>query len=261
MVQDHIQSAMILEDDADWDVTIKAQMTEFARGTRYLQKSSGPTHSPYGDGWDILTTGHCGLENKVGKNQDYWVTKDDPTVVTPKQREWQRNPNLSPSALNGKYSRLVFSPHALACAASYAISLPGAARMLYDQAILPNAQGIDSSLSAFCRKQEYGHSSCLATYPMITGVHLPAGDMARDSDRRTIKPGRMRKVAQSDHLMFPVRLNLDVILRGDTLVKAQFPEFALVKEIDISTFQLPRGGPVFINSMEYVEDISATNEV
>jgi hypothetical protein len=37
MVLEHIQFALVIEDDADWDVLLKAQMTEFARGTRFLR--------------------------------------------------------------------------------------------------------------------------------------------------------------------------------------------------------------------------------
>lgn len=261
MVRERIHSAMIMEDDVDWDVMIKAQMTEFARGTRHLQKTTGQAHSPYGDGWDILSMGHCGLWNKVGEDQEYWTTKDDPTVVIPSQRQWWRKPNLSPEPLSGNYTRLVFSPYKLACLASYAVSLPGAARILYDQAIQPNAQGIDSGLSAMCKRQEYGFNSCLGAYPMITGVHRPAGDMTKESDRRKIEPGRIRKFAQSDNLVFPVRLNLGSLLRGITVVKAQFPEFALVKEIDTATFQLPRGVPAFIKRTDFLEDPTPPEEV
>lgn len=37
MVEEGIQTALIMEDDADWDVLLKSQMVEFARGVRYLQ--------------------------------------------------------------------------------------------------------------------------------------------------------------------------------------------------------------------------------
>ncbi|KAF2838870.1 glycosyltransferase family 25 protein [Patellaria atrata CBS 101060] len=255
MVREKISTAMIMEDDVDWDVMIKAQMTEFARGTRYLQKSVSPTHSPYGDGWDILSTGHCGIWNKVREDQDYWVSENDPTVVVPIQREWWRKPNLTPPALAGDRSRVVMSPYQLSCLASYAVSLRGAARIIYDQAILPNAQGIDSGLGAICKRHEYGFNSCLAAYPMITGVHRPAGDMTRESDRKTLRTGRVREKAQSDNLMFPVRMNLGSLLLGDTVVKAQWPDHAMVQELDTRTYELPRGRGVFVRGDEYIKDV------
>lgn len=251
-MREKIQTAMIMEDDVDWDVMIKAQMTEFARGTRFIQKAKAPMHSPYGDGWDILTMGHCGVWNKVREDQDYWVVENDPTVVLPETRQWWRKPNLTPAAISGNRSRVVFSPYQLSCLASYAVSLRGAARILYDQAILPNAQGIDSALGAICRRHEYGHASCLAAYPMITGVHHPVGDVAKESDRKQLGPGRFRDKAVSDNLVFPIRLALGGLLRGETKVQAQFPEHALLKEVDITKLQLPRGRGVFVKASEYL---------
>ena len=51
MIRDRIQSAMVFEDDADWDVLIKKQMMEVARGTQYIQGVDTTSHSPYGDAW------------------------------------------------------------------------------------------------------------------------------------------------------------------------------------------------------------------
>lgn len=94
MVERGVTTALILEDDADWDIRIKTQMRDFARASRTLlqpisntldvyldptyprplantdpselsiddQKVSRPSTSPYGDisRWDILWVGHCG---------------------------------------------------------------------------------------------------------------------------------------------------------------------------------------------------------
>lgn len=97
MVEDSLTSALILEDDADWDVRIKTQLQDFALSARaLLQPLAGgprsfadptfenpestdgmmpadilfhqlpatlpPAVSPYGDGWDVLWLGHCGTE-------------------------------------------------------------------------------------------------------------------------------------------------------------------------------------------------------
>jgi len=253
MVRERISSALIMEDDVDWDIMLKAQMLEFARGTRHLTRAPLNTHSPYGDSWDLLTTGHCGVLNRL-EDQEYWVIENDPTAVIPAKRTWQKKPNLTPEILSGDRTRLVFSPSKLSCLGSYALSLQGAARILYDQSILPNAQGIDSALGEFCNRREYGANLCLATYPMITGIHLPAGDTSKDSDRRVVQPGMIREVAQSDHLVFPIRLNLALLLKGESVVQAQFPEHALLKEVDVSTLRLPAGRPVFVKAQDYKVD-------
>ncbi|KAK7961655.1 glycosyltransferase family 25 protein [Apiospora aurea] len=93
MVEENISSALILEDDADWDVRLKQQLMDIADGARLLtgmakqeplfqannlpagraaaavtgddatssvSQHSAIPHSPYGDDWDLLWLGHCG---------------------------------------------------------------------------------------------------------------------------------------------------------------------------------------------------------
>ncbi|RAO69507.1 uncharacterized protein BHQ10_005519 [Talaromyces amestolkiae] len=95
IVENNLDSALILEDDADWDVRIHDQMYDFAEGVRaltmplagttnnyadpsyydplkggqpeelvfgQLPKTVKPQISPYGDDWDVLWIGHCGTE-------------------------------------------------------------------------------------------------------------------------------------------------------------------------------------------------------
>src|ERR1700712_3532369 len=54
IVHEKVSSAMIFEDDADWDVALKMQLVQFARGSRFILNTteSEATHSPYGDDWD-----------------------------------------------------------------------------------------------------------------------------------------------------------------------------------------------------------------
>ncbi|KAF2099445.1 hypothetical protein NA57DRAFT_55413 [Rhizodiscina lignyota] len=96
MVEENIQSALIIEGDADWDVRIKSEMYNFAQASNMLLQplasssdyapefadatyanpsksadgdeidfhnppmTKAPTGSPYGDGWDLFWIGHCG---------------------------------------------------------------------------------------------------------------------------------------------------------------------------------------------------------
>jgi hypothetical protein len=50
MVERRVESALIFEDDADWDVALKYQLLQFARGSRFLLNTSNNTGpiSPYG---------------------------------------------------------------------------------------------------------------------------------------------------------------------------------------------------------------------
>lgn len=81
---------------ADWDVRLKSQLAPFARGIHILSqpirnspkdnlypteldlsygdKVQEPMHSPYGDNWEVLWLGHCGVRNK-----DVWLTNMEQT--------------------------------------------------------------------------------------------------------------------------------------------------------------------------------------
>jgi len=95
VVELNLTSALILEDDADWDIRLKSQLQSYALASRgFLQplrsnpasslsslsgstqasrgddtvflgslpQTLSPTSSPYGDGWDVLWLGHCGTD-------------------------------------------------------------------------------------------------------------------------------------------------------------------------------------------------------
>ena len=82
-------TALILEDDADWDINIKGQLRMFANISRVLTNArydpiSSPTSNPYGLEWDILWLGPCATPQDPedahffpGENgsQQHWVWK------------------------------------------------------------------------------------------------------------------------------------------------------------------------------------------
>lgn len=141
MLRERIQTALIMEDDIDWDVMIKSQMTEIARGSTFLQRSNA-THSPYGDDWWVLSTGHCGTYVDINRDQEQWVIADDPTAVPVGRRDLMNGPNTAPKELAGVNTRILFTLMGLVCTGSYGISLQGASRILYDQEFGGNAQPV-----------------------------------------------------------------------------------------------------------------------
>ncbi|KAM0809255.1 putative Glycosyltransferase family 25 protein [Seiridium cardinale] len=61
MLVQNWSTALIMEDDNDWDIMIKQQLSMVAPMIRRLTGSMGSvTDSPYGDTWDLLWLGHCG---------------------------------------------------------------------------------------------------------------------------------------------------------------------------------------------------------
>jgi hypothetical protein len=252
-VKEQIPSALIMEDDADWDVMLKSQLVEFAHGTRYLQDLHGKlTNSPYGDDWDLLWLGHCGTRNREKDDQRYYVVQDDPTAVP--QNLWgypRRQPNLTPSTLSGNHTRVVYEPVRGLCMFGYALSLRGAQRLLYHQSMKGNAAVSDRALQRICNGRFMGFK-CFAPYPTLIGTHKAAGTTAKDSDREdTAKAnGGFRDVAVTGQIVYSTRLNLDRLMGGQKFVESQWPKDSRLPEIDPS-MDLPRGRGVFVTADQY----------
>lgn len=262
MIRDRIQSALVLEDDVDWDVLLKAQMTEVARGTRYLRNATLPMHSPYGDNWDLITLGHSGVNNNPMKDQHYWLTKNDPTVLAPERQAWSRKPDLSAPSLAGNHIRYVHEVVKLTATTAYAVSLRGAARLLYDQSMLPNAKSIDMAILKLCRYDAWGLPFCLGAYPMLFGRYRAIGPIDKDSDRKSgneneskliPQNGRDRLVPESELTVFPVSLNIGRLLKGEHIIPSVAPKKDMMAEVDLKKFILPKGQPVFVKTGEYVD--------
>ncbi|ORX96858.1 hypothetical protein BCR34DRAFT_628747 [Clohesyomyces aquaticus] len=249
IVRQQIQTALIMEDDADWDVHIKDQLIEFSRGTRWvLEQEDKKTHSPYGEGWDLLWIGHCGARNREDIDQRYYVIRDDPTAVPESQWGYRRRqPNFTPAALNSTWTRAVYQPVRGLCTFGYAISLRGAQRLLRDQS-LEQALPSDRALNRMCT--QIG-GNCLASFPTLIGSHKAAGNTNKDSDR-TNTTGSYRKQAVTGQIVFSTRLNLQNLIPGatDTVIKSQWPDETLLKETD-NSFRMPEGQGVFVTKDEY----------
>lgn len=165
IVQERVSSALIFEDDADWDLRIVEQMYDFSSATRSLLSTGNQplnhnphTHagSPYGDGWDILWIGHCGGFHGNTSSVPHFIIDNDETVPpffamddmlfgpTPYSK-WQQNSSDPPCAAHagrdppGKtcdYPRLAPTQRIVqerakpVCTASYAISYQGARKIL-----------------------------------------------------------------------------------------------------------------------------------
>ncbi|KAF2798796.1 glycosyltransferase family 25 protein [Melanomma pulvis-pyrius CBS 109.77] len=248
MVRENIASALVLEDDADWDVNLKSQLVEFARGTRYvLGNENKSPHSPYGDGWDALWVGHCGCRNREQEDQRYWVIRDDPTAVP--QTHWgfpRRQPNTTPASLNGTFNRWVYQPTRGLCTWGYAFSLEGARRFLRDQAEV-RALASDRALNRLCN---YAGGFCLAPYPPLIGTHRAAGAANKGSDRVDLG-GDVRVKAETGQIVFSTRLNFWPLLEGKE-IWSQWPTKTMLKKFT-GSIEIPRGEGVFVKKEEYVE--------
>jgi len=177
-------SALILEDDADWDVRLKSQMQLFARvATAFTQRSNGETvaeesrthhlleistnhevlrnmplarRTPYGEDWDVLWLGHCGTEFPAGTASNKppplrVIIPGDMTVAPPKHL--RPHPFALQDALAEKYSahtRVVHASSGTACTQAYAVSQQGARKLLWKFGLQQLTAGWDLMLRDWC---------------------------------------------------------------------------------------------------------------
>ena len=231
MVYNDITSALVFEGDTDWDVGIRAQMLELARGSRYvLNEQDKDTISPYGDDWDLLWTGHCGAGPAPWTDRRY-VIPFDPTVVPPAARIAFGTPDMSRwEDKDGNHTRIIYPAFAGTCTASYAISLRGARKALYKLSMQPNSYAVNIGLRTLCQDKDFGFR-CVAPYPSIVGWYRPAGNSSQYSDIEAYDG--ITEVGQANGLMFSTRVNIDRLLKGETSFKSSFPDVA-GDEMDIS---------------------------
>jgi hypothetical protein len=241
---------LLFEDDAEWDVMIRQQMIEFARGTHYLQgvQSTRGLFSPYGDDWDMLWIGHCGQRSRSGGHR-YWVIHDDPTVAPEHVRTINRTtsnnvPDDSADELQGKFTRIVYQPNGGRCLYAYAVSQRGARKFLYDFSIKRETDTSDKAASAFCGSP--GRATCYTTYPSFVHNYMGVGDSGGDSDRRGVRHGAWRYKGINKDIVFGLKTNLNIWLDGKTQWPSHWPNDTLLETIDPETFAYPRGTGIYL---------------
>ncbi|KAJ5648912.1 uncharacterized protein N7484_002635 [Penicillium longicatenatum] len=265
IVEQGLGSGLIVEDDADWDLNIKTQLQSFALAVRGLQGTRNTkTSSPYGDDWDILWLGHCGLECKT--NLPYYESEDDLTVLEPRHfLPYWRDP---PAIERSDHSRMVCTAQDAVCTSFYAVSYHGAQKLLAALSVNPSGLAeeieigsqIDVAVGRMCG---HGYLRCFAPYPAITGVFRSAGAAEKGSDIHQEGAGDTVGFA-SWGMLYSTMLNVQRILRGQP-VKATWgdvekpimvPENILVREGKL--YKKTENGPQTIESVAVDEQYRRT---
>jgi len=214
IVEEGLDNGVILEDDADWDVNIKSQLQSFALAVRALQGTAETkTSSPYGDDWDILWLGHCGLECKT--DIPYHQSADDVTVPEPRHflPYWREPPPID----RPDHSRMTCTVQDAVCSGFYAVSFVGAQKLLAALSVNPSglAEEIDTDAQfdvALGRMCGQGYLRCFAPYPAITGGFRSAGASEKGSDIHQEGGGTVGFASWGT--LYSTMLNVQRILRG-----------------------------------------------
>lgn len=212
VIEEGLSSALIIEDDGDWDIRIKKQLAQFAQGTRFLQGADTNTrpHSPYGDEWDVLWIGHC-VDSMADNDQHVYAIQNDTSAADYRRLYHPYGKIPSWISSNPPHSRIVHQADAPICAFAYAVSYRGAQRILYNLAI-KELQGIfDNALAWMCREKARG-VRCLGVYPPLFYQHRAAGKAGKNSDNSDKTPEVTE--AKTEALQWPVRMNFEKLLVG-----------------------------------------------
>ncbi|OQU96141.1 hypothetical protein CLAIMM_02264 [Cladophialophora immunda] len=229
MLRDNIQSALVFEDDADWDLAIKYQAMQAAQATRFLtaQPEDEKPLSPYGDYWDIIWFGHCAAQTDPEFDRRFVVT-DDPTVLPPWARSEFVQPDMSiweedsDDYLNFQ-TRIYFRSSWNSCTAAYAISLRGAEKVVFTESMVPFNDPVDNGMGAMCNRHALDFT-CIAPFPTVVGISKPAGASNRGSDIRGLDNVQVVEQGWSERLMYSTRQNIPRILTGEEEFVSVFPE-------------------------------------
>ena len=184
-----------------------------------------PTDSPYGDNWDLLWLGHCGMQfpgeqNAIPKGRI--ILPDDATVPEKRYLYSLANPFTLVDTYP-EHTRAVHHVQEGVCSLAYAVSQQGARRMLQEIALKDVSDGFDILLRFFCEgtKGRRRHI-CLTSQPGLFHHHRPAGPDSAQSDIGD-HGGGWRDQAITDMVRWSTRLNADVLMDGGNVFHDAFP--------------------------------------
>ena len=253
VIEQNLTSALIMEDDVDWDIRIKQSMKTFARASRlllqplegttdqfldpsYPHPSAGqipldfdinkfntsiPSTSPYGDvdRWDLLWLGHCGglfaQPDMIKTPLGRAIIPNDETVPEPQHIELQ----LGNRKLMDQYpahTRVVSRGYGTVCTLAYAVTQAGARRFFYELAVKRKDGPLDLMYRRLCDGlMERKQRTCLSVQPQLFQHHRPIASKSTFSD---ISPhgDDMNEVAFTRNVRWSARLNFQKLVDDET---------------------------------------------
>lgn len=260
IVEQEVTSALVLEDDVDWDVRIKAQLSDFAKASRLLvqplratpeefldptmsqpithvaqqdfivgdYETIVPTTSPYGDTsrWDLLWLGHCGC--RFPRASDGNVPLGRAVIIndTTVPRRENLDMELGNNELIEQYpdhTRVVSRARVNSCTLAYGVSQRGARRFLYEVGIHKMSDPNDTMFRYICDGVEGRHIGiCLTVQPQLFQHHRPVGPRSAFSDISDHGSG-YNEHAETKNIMKSVRLNFEPLINGDENLVNSYP--------------------------------------
>lgn len=286
-MQSGIGSAFIFEEDGDWDVRIKDSLWQVAQATRALtqpldhQNSNGaetrqsyadPTYpyvekdvepdpmiygklpntrapklSPYGDEWDMIHVGHCGLvspqyqDPRLDEDEGFRritpkghvMIEDDPTVPEPHyihSVDEVHYPSFRGYGEGKNHTRTVHHSMKFICSHGYAISQAGARRLLHYVGVRALDFPFDKMVEMYCQRpaSESKRGACLGVQPPMVAQFRPAGEISKDFEIESAwfadHHGQEREKGFCDNIRYSAMLNMENMINGLDEFEDQYPD-------------------------------------
>ena len=170
VVANDLDTVLILEDDVDWDVTVKDQMRLISEAVRDFTYVDLDDPTPYGHSWDILWIGHCGEHTDRDTRRVEFFDPARPQNYTGWSKQFVDN--LAP----GK--RAVQRGRNPVCTFGYAMTRRGAQKVL-EWAGKGENEAYDIRLLEGCKTK---HLSCITVNPEIMHHYTPPREFGRVSN-------------------------------------------------------------------------------
>lgn len=261
IVEEDISSALIIEDDVDWDLRIHSQMRDFARATRMLvqpvngstsrlldpshphpipgqkpvdfelgsRETMPPTTSPYGDldRWEVMWIGHCGCvfpdNSKEHTPMGRIIMSNDMTVPIREHVDTE----IGSKQIKEQYpdhTRVVHRSRHNMCSTAYAISQRGARRLLYEFGIHRLDGAADVLLGRVCDgDHDRDLATCFTVQPPLFAHHRPVGNTSTFSDISGWGTD-YNEQAFTKNVRWSTRLNFPMLANGSSEYMDSFPD-------------------------------------
>lgn len=246
VVEDDLSTALVLEDDVDWDIRLSTQLKDFAAMSNAILATSSATrirfetlntnrvpqigHSPYGEGWDVLLVGNCGVD--INLKRAHVVHAHDDTVADLAHLKIYGDPDNLRLNPHPSHARLAGYAIEQTCTYAYAVTQQAARRLLLDLGLERLDAPIDYMLRDWC-EGKYGEQGlprrCIGVLPSLFDSYRREGSAEGDSDIDGDKNEvGYRHQAVTLNIRKSVRQNLRHLLDGKEPID-QYPNFKFGK--------------------------------
>lgn len=194
VIASRFETAFIIEDDVDWDLAIRSQMSLVSMNVRNYTNAPSEDPTPFGSNWDILWLGHCGAWVKDDMREPF-VYLDETRIDMDHYSGWSRQyiKGVIPEGHRQVQDCLV-----TVCTFGYGVSRRSAPKIL-GMLTLGKGEAFDVMLHTFCST---GKLKCVVVNPQLFNHYEPpveegyvsvvhAGDGLADSSDDSVFEGMM----------------------------------------------------------------------